>query len=145
MLEFQPGILYNKSCSDFIKIKIIEQENCRFCVEYAGGGTGGEIVAQETLERIRQAEEKAEAIEQEGKRQAQELLQNGKAEAAAKEKRLTQEAIERGQEQIRKAEQEAKAVLSRADANAAKAIEALRAQAKQNEQAAVEAVLRRLA
>ena len=58
MLEFQPGILYNKSCSDFIKIKIIEQENCRFCVEYAGGGTGGEIVAQETLERIRQAEEK---------------------------------------------------------------------------------------
>ena len=47
---------------------------------------------------------------------------NGKAEAAAKEKRLTQEAIERGQEQIRKAEQEAKAVLSRADANAAKAI-----------------------
>ena len=142
MLEFQPGILYNKSCSDFIKIKIIEQENCRFCVEYAGGGTGGEIVAQETLERIRQAEEKAEALEQEGKRQAQELLQNGKA---AKEKRLTQEAIERGQEQIRKAEQEAKAVLSRADANAAKAIEALRAQAKQNEQAAVEAVLRRLA
>ena len=102
-------------------------------------------MAQETLERIRQAEEKAEAIEQEGKRQAQELLQNGKAEAAAKEIRLTQEAMESGQEQIRKAEQEAQAVLKRADANAAKAIEALREQAKQNGQAAVEAVLRRLA
>ena len=53
--------------------------------------------------------------------------------------------MERGQEQIRKAEQEAQAVLKRADANAAKAIEALREQAKQNGQAAVEAVLRRLA
>ena len=45
----------------------------------------------------------------------------------------------------REAEQEAEAVLRQADANAGQAIEALRAQAEQNGQAAVEAVLRRLA
>ena len=49
-------------------------------------------MAQETLDRIRQAEKKAEALEQEGRREAQELLRREKAEASAREDTLTQEA-----------------------------------------------------
>ena len=68
-------------------------------------------MAQETLDRIRQAEKKAEALEQEGRREAQELLRREKAEASAREDTLTQEAAAKNRERIRAAEQEAEAVL----------------------------------
>lgn len=102
-------------------------------------------MAQETLDRIRQAEKQAESLEQAGRREAQELLQKEKAAASAREDALTQQMLRENRERVRAAEQEAESVLRRAEESAAQAIEALRRQAEQNGQAAVEAVLRRLA
>ena len=49
-------------------------------------------MAQETLDKVRQAEKRAEALEQEGRREAAELLSREKAESAAREEALTREA-----------------------------------------------------
>ena len=105
---------------------------------------GGDILVKDTIQAIKDTEQRAEEMTENARKEAAEIRENAKNEAAEIEKDMIEKARKRAQEALQEARKDADQKLEAAKQAAGEEASLLRDKAGELEKAAVEGVIQKL-
>lgn len=113
-------------------------------IGYVAVRKAGDDLAQETIDKVREAEYQAEELEQQSRVQANKIMDDAQGQAQEISRREREQAQARREKSLRLAEEQAQRLLHEAREATAKEATALKAEAQQKKQETLRMILQKV-